>query len=436
MSLEEFNKWRTEQKELFEIAAKHAPMGISASGKRIVIFDIGAHFGESAEIFRELYPDAIIVCFEPMASVQLTETCQRVDAKQVSMAVSNLDNDCVDFHITEFDQCSSLYPTGAPPQEWGELANHKETVRVPSCSLDNWCKRNNLWPDIMKVDVQGAEADVMSGGVTAISRASVIILEEILVPAYFGAPSLDLSGFTIQAKIYAEDRNQRDLVLTNNHAGIGNGLLDLAGSIRYSQIPLWGCCDPAEIFKPMVKFDRAESCWQKFMGPEVGRPREMTEDGWMPPYECWLFEWSRPATETIEEYRGLWTTIRNLINNDIVDEAWEWFNDNKPTEGWQLRSWNDANERIKTGELPRPTPGAFVTADNCNEQGAEHLSYPRKTTRNRTTDAIREDFIELLILSYCDKLVLTEKSSFGECAWWLGGCRADVRIINCHRCTS
>ena len=41
-----------------------------------------------------------------------------------------------------------------------------------------------------------------------------------------------------------------------------------------------------------------------------------------------------------------------------------------------------------------------------------------------TTDA----FIELLLLSRCDKIIGTYASSFDEVAWWLGGCKSEVII--------
>ena len=41
-----------------------------------------------------------------------------------------------------------------------------------------------------------------------------------------------------------------------------------------------------------------------------------------------------------------------------------------------------------------------------------------------TTDA----FIELLILSKCDKIIGTYASSFDEVAWWFGSCQAEVII--------
>ena len=41
-----------------------------------------------------------------------------------------------------------------------------------------------------------------------------------------------------------------------------------------------------------------------------------------------------------------------------------------------------------------------------------------------TTDA----FIELLLLSKCDKIIGTYASSFDEVAWWMSGCKSKVII--------
>jgi FkbM family methyltransferase len=52
----------------------------------------------------------------------------------------------------------------------------KET-EVPAATLDGYCSRNAVWPDFIKLDVEGAESDVLEGGALALARKPRIVME-------------------------------------------------------------------------------------------------------------------------------------------------------------------------------------------------------------------------------------------------------------------
>jgi FkbM family methyltransferase len=46
----------------------------------------------------------------------------------------------------------------------------KEAIIVPVMTLDYYCNANSVWPSIIKMDVEGAEVDVLRGAANLISQ--------------------------------------------------------------------------------------------------------------------------------------------------------------------------------------------------------------------------------------------------------------------------
>ena len=101
------------------------------------VLDIGANVGKSARQYRQLFPDALIYCFEPLP------------------------------HI-----CAEL-------NEWAQTQNGK----VKALNME-------LVPEMLvKMDVQGFEDRVIKGGKETLRKALACILEVSLHPLYEGQPS-------------------------------------------------------------------------------------------------------------------------------------------------------------------------------------------------------------------------------------------------------
>lgn len=65
-------------------------------------------------------------------------------------------------------------------------------VEMPSRRLSELVKEHNLkMPDFIKIDVQGAEIEVMNGGLEAIQHAKAILLECPVTQYNIGAPVFD-----------------------------------------------------------------------------------------------------------------------------------------------------------------------------------------------------------------------------------------------------
>lgn len=159
-------------------------------GIRTVI-DIGAHEGGFAVGIRKLLPEANIVSFEPIPECfeALQKRFWNVSAfKAFNLAIGDHDGE-ISFRRSEYTPSSSLLPmTAAHTGAFPYTAGHSEQIVKIAC-LDTIAPALELNGNILiKIDVQGYEDKVISGGLGLISRATLLILETSFVQLYEGQP--------------------------------------------------------------------------------------------------------------------------------------------------------------------------------------------------------------------------------------------------------
>ena len=134
-----------------------------------------------------------------------------------------------------------------------------------------------------------------------------------------------------------------------------------------------------------------------------------------------------------------------------ADDWWEGISDASVV-GVQVRTWRDAPKRYRKYHLParrrllglmkdQPSATRFLVVSDSDEfvdflrtefDSQRILSFSRTTRREEsweTAAGIREDLIDMLLLSRCDQLFASYLSTFSEVAWWLGGARAAVTVF-------
>jgi 2-O-methyltransferase len=158
-----------------------------------VLVEIGCHNGSDTRKFRNMHPNARIVCFEPdpRNSMNLHKNGISDIAEVYPFAVSNHNGNMkfylstgdvgtVDPHNefinTDWSLSSSLKkPTGHLYQHtWITFPN---SVDVQTIRLDDFDPLKNTKIDIMWVDVQGAEDLVFSGAKEALKRTRYVYTE-------------------------------------------------------------------------------------------------------------------------------------------------------------------------------------------------------------------------------------------------------------------
>lgn len=142
------------------------------------VLDVGANVGEFAAIARNLFPAAKIYAFEPIPGC-----CAQIRAKAIDnltlyeVALSDEDGEA-EFFVSSWAPSSSLKKMGdLHAKNWPHsAANTPRWVQVQR--LDSLEPELDLQPEILvKVDIQGAEAEFIEGGRNVLSKSKVIIIE-------------------------------------------------------------------------------------------------------------------------------------------------------------------------------------------------------------------------------------------------------------------
>jgi FkbM family methyltransferase len=140
-----------------------------------VVFDVGANEGQSAKMYAEQFPEAIVYSFEPVATtfaklVANTRDCEHVKAFQIGFGdeVAELDIWLSDKSVTNSLKC----------QTSANSSGRTERVRVTT--LDTFVTERCVERiDLLKVDTEGFDLEVLRGArnMLAAGRITFILVE-------------------------------------------------------------------------------------------------------------------------------------------------------------------------------------------------------------------------------------------------------------------
>lgn len=162
------------------------------SGARM-IFDVGAHEGIVAKRYRELFPDAMIHCFEPFPGSftkleQATSALGPIELHAVALAEREGQ---AEFAVNRNSATNSLLAsdTRAGVYWRGDTPATVDKLIVTTTTLDSFTAEQSIpRVDILKMDVQGGEYDVLLGAEDLLRRQAIglIYMELITAPTYVG----------------------------------------------------------------------------------------------------------------------------------------------------------------------------------------------------------------------------------------------------------
>lgn len=161
-----------------------------------VIFDVGAHKGETVVRYKELFTDSTIYCFEPFtdsAETLRSRFCSDPSIHVLQNAVSDFNGNKL-FYVNENDATNSLLPrTQDTRRYFSKAADSKCTFEVQAVTIDGIMLQNNIdHIDILKFDIQGGELMALKGAKNALKESSVSVIysETLFVPHYENNPLL------------------------------------------------------------------------------------------------------------------------------------------------------------------------------------------------------------------------------------------------------
>lgn len=153
-----------------------------------VIFDIGAHRGESVAYLKRLFPQSSIFSFEPdPESFAILSSKPNEGVSYFNVAVSDMDGSAP-FYRNHISHTNSLLKVNfssrdsigiakaVAENDHAYFAGFNEEVQVATTRLDTFLTCHSIdHIDLLKIDVQGAERRVLEGG--GLQTTRVIILE-------------------------------------------------------------------------------------------------------------------------------------------------------------------------------------------------------------------------------------------------------------------
>jgi FkbM family methyltransferase len=144
----------------------------------MTVYDIGANVGFTALLAaKQVAPGGRVICFEPLAG-----NAERIvhNASLNGFRFIQVRRTAVGREDGEAEFVLSRSPT------WGRLAGAGTTplqagvIRVPVRSLDSLAHDDHLPPpDLIKMDVEGAEAEVIAGGQAFLAKARPVLVIEL-----------------------------------------------------------------------------------------------------------------------------------------------------------------------------------------------------------------------------------------------------------------
>jgi FkbM family methyltransferase len=174
-------------------AAAIEHLGMLRFTKPGTVIDVGANKGQFALAVRAVRPGAKIVAFEPLGSEAdiFERNFARTEGVQLHRMALGSSSALATFYVGNRADSSSLLRPGVTQQEaFGVHATG--TVDVQVRRLDEvYAPAPHAGPILLKIDVQGAEAEVIAGASTILPAISFVYAEASFVELYEGQPLAD-----------------------------------------------------------------------------------------------------------------------------------------------------------------------------------------------------------------------------------------------------
>lgn len=149
------------------------------------VIDVGAGVG-TFELY-ETFPKARHILIEPLEEnrAYLERIVGKLGNAEYIIAAATRKSGTVTINVHRDFYGSSLYSESEGPSVDGIVRT------IPAITLDEVCKERELrGPYLIKVDVQGAELDVLAGADQVLKDADYVVLEVCLMGFFVGGPQL------------------------------------------------------------------------------------------------------------------------------------------------------------------------------------------------------------------------------------------------------
>lgn len=177
-------RWRPMSLSAFRIVTAVATAGVEPR----TVLDIGANAGQFARAAVGQWPAASVIAFEPLpGACARLRTVLRGDGHEIHEIALGAVDGTIAFHPHRYDLASSVLSATASARARFPWAEELPPVHVPCRRLDSILAGRQLAaPVLMKIDVQGFEQQVLTGGPNTLRQADILIVEEAFDQYYDG----------------------------------------------------------------------------------------------------------------------------------------------------------------------------------------------------------------------------------------------------------
>jgi FkbM family methyltransferase len=185
--------WPTFSVTAFNMVSRLAKQGVQPS----TVLDVGANVGQFAVASAKLFPGVQVHSFEPVpaSAAKLRKNVSDLENVLVyPFALGDREGE-VPLRVNLDSQQSSLLPLAQARRDAFPDARETHTIKVRVSTLDQVFAGTKLQrPVLLKLDVQGYEAQTIHGGAETLKRVDYVVLEASFKPTYEGElPFMDLA---------------------------------------------------------------------------------------------------------------------------------------------------------------------------------------------------------------------------------------------------
>lgn len=143
------------------------------------VIDVGANRGQFALIARHRWPDARLICFEPLSKpvAVLHRLLGEYAGVEIVQAAASAGAGTATIHVSRRDDSSSLLPITKHQSATFPGTEEIATEEVRTTSLDDYLGGEIARPVLLKLDVQGFELEVLRGAEGTLSSIDFVLVE-------------------------------------------------------------------------------------------------------------------------------------------------------------------------------------------------------------------------------------------------------------------
>lgn len=147
-----------------------------------LIFDFGAHVGVATHYFKHIYPEAQVVAFEPhprsFKLLQKNVEWNRLeDVLRIQAALIPSHSTAKNLTLYTDNEGTWLSSSSIQDRAWNGGQDDMKAITVPTITLANALANAGQKVDVVKMDIEGAEWDVLMSAKAELKEIKRLILE-------------------------------------------------------------------------------------------------------------------------------------------------------------------------------------------------------------------------------------------------------------------